>query len=64
MIHITFSGCRKALLSLNLTDVNMASINLTSDISISLQCGFSQGLSIELQPVSKYFEEDRILEAG
>ena len=51
-------------LSLFLADVNTVSINLAGVPSISLPCGFSNGLPIGLQLVSKHFEEDKILKAA
>jgi len=51
-------------LSLFLADVNTVSINLAGVPSISIPCGFSQGLPVGLQIVGKHFEEDRILRAA
>ncbi|MEA2075581.1 MAG: Asp-tRNA(Asn)/Glu-tRNA(Gln) amidotransferase subunit GatA [Euryarchaeota archaeon] len=51
-------------LSLYLADVNTVPINLAGVPSISIPCGFSNGLPIGLQIVGKHFEEDRILKAA
>ena len=51
-------------LSLYLADVNTVPINLAGVPSISIPCGFSNGLPIGLQLVGKHFEEDEILKAG
>ncbi len=51
-------------LSLYLADVNTVSINLAGVPSISVPCGFSNGLPIGLQLVGKHFEEDEILKAA
>ncbi|NMX22278.1 Asp-tRNA(Asn)/Glu-tRNA(Gln) amidotransferase GatCAB subunit A, partial [ANME-1 cluster archaeon GoMg4] len=51
-------------LSLFLADVNTVSINLAGVPSISIPCGFSNGLPIGLQLVGKHFEEDGILKAA
>jgi aspartyl-tRNA(Asn)/glutamyl-tRNA(Gln) amidotransferase subunit A len=51
-------------LSLYLADVNTVPVNLAGVPSISIPCGFSNGLPIGLQIVGKHFEEDRILRAG
>jgi len=51
-------------LSLYLADVNTVSVNLAGVPSISIPCGFSDGLPIGLQLVGKYFEEDVILKAA
>ena len=51
-------------LSLYLADVNTVPINLAGVPSISIPCGFSNGLPIGLQLVGKHFEEDRILKAA
>jgi aspartyl-tRNA(Asn)/glutamyl-tRNA(Gln) amidotransferase subunit A len=48
-------------LSLYLADINTVSVNLAGVPSISIPCGFSEGLPIGLQLVGKHFEEDRIL---
>ena len=51
-------------LSLYLADVNTVSINLAGVPSISIPCGFSNGLPIGLQIVGKHFEEDGVLKAA
>ena len=51
-------------LSLYLADVNTVPINLAGVPSISIPCGFSNGLPIGLQLVGNHFEEDEILKAG
>jgi aspartyl-tRNA(Asn)/glutamyl-tRNA(Gln) amidotransferase subunit A len=51
-------------LSLYLADVNTVSVNLAGVPSISIPCGFSNGLPMGLQLVGKYFEEDVILRAA
>ena len=51
-------------LSLYLADVNTVPINLAGVPSISIPCGFSQGLPIGLQLVGKHFDEDKILRAA
>jgi aspartyl-tRNA(Asn)/glutamyl-tRNA(Gln) amidotransferase subunit A len=51
-------------LSLYLADVNTVSVNLAGVPSLSIPCGFSNGLPIGLQLVGKYFEEDVILKAA
>jgi aspartyl-tRNA(Asn)/glutamyl-tRNA(Gln) amidotransferase subunit A len=51
-------------LSLYLADVNTVPINLAGVPSISIPCGFSDGLPIGLQLVSGHFEEDEILKAA
>ncbi len=51
-------------LSLYLADVNTVPINLAGVPSISIPCGFSNGLPIGLQLVGKHFEENEILKAG
>ncbi|HUV02353.1 MAG TPA: Asp-tRNA(Asn)/Glu-tRNA(Gln) amidotransferase subunit GatA [Desulfobacteria bacterium] len=51
-------------LSLYLADINTVSVNLAGVPSLSIPCGFSQGLPIGLQIVGKHFEEDRILKAA
>ena len=51
-------------LSLYLADVNTVSVNLAGVPSISIPCGYSDGLPIGLQLVGKYFEEDLILKTA
>jgi len=51
-------------LSLYLADINTVSVNLAGVPSLSIPCGFSQGLPIGLQIVGKHFEEDTILKAA
>ncbi|MGB2727993.1 MAG: Asp-tRNA(Asn)/Glu-tRNA(Gln) amidotransferase subunit GatA [Halobacteriota archaeon] len=51
-------------LSLYLADVNTVPVNLAGVPSISIPCGFSNGLPIGLQLVSGHFEEDKILKAA
>jgi aspartyl-tRNA(Asn)/glutamyl-tRNA(Gln) amidotransferase subunit A len=51
-------------LSLYLADVNTVSVNLAGVPSISIPCGFSNGLPIGLQLVGKHFEEDKLLKAA
>ena len=51
-------------LSLYLADVNTVPINLAGVPSLSIPCGFSNGLPIGLQLVSRHFEEDEILKAA
>ncbi len=51
-------------LSLYLADVNTVPINLAGVPSISIPCGFSNGLPIGLQLVGRHFEEDAILKAA
>jgi len=51
-------------LSLYLADVNTVPVNLAGVPSLSIPCGFSNGLPIGLQLVGKHFEEDTILRAA
>ncbi len=51
-------------LSLYLADVNTVPVNLAGVPSLSVPCGFSNGLPIGLQLVGKHFEEDTILRAA
>jgi aspartyl-tRNA(Asn)/glutamyl-tRNA(Gln) amidotransferase subunit A len=51
-------------LSLYLADINTVSVNLAGVPSLSIPCGFSQGLPIGLQLVGKHFDEDTILKAA
>jgi aspartyl-tRNA(Asn)/glutamyl-tRNA(Gln) amidotransferase subunit A len=51
-------------LSLYLADVNTVPINLAGVPSVSIPCGFSNGLPIGLQLVGRHFEEDKILKAA
>jgi len=51
-------------LSLYLADVNTVPINLAGVPSISVPCGFSNGLPIGLQLVGKFFDEDTVLRAA
>jgi len=51
-------------LSLYLADVNTVPINLAGVPSISIPCGFSNGLPVGLQLVGTHFDEDRILKAA
>jgi aspartyl-tRNA(Asn)/glutamyl-tRNA(Gln) amidotransferase subunit A len=54
-------GGKKDPLSLYLADVNTVPINLAGVPSISIPCGFSNGLPIGLQLVGRHFEEGKIL---
>lgn len=51
-------------LSLYLADVNTVPINLAGVPSISLPCGFTNGLPIGLQIIGKHFDEATILKAA
>ena len=51
-------------LSLYLADVDTVPINLAGVPSISLPCGFSNGLPIGLQIIGKHFNESTILRAA
>ncbi|OPY24640.1 MAG: Amidase [Methanomethylovorans sp. PtaU1.Bin073] len=51
-------------LSLYLADVNTVPINLSGVPSISLPCGFTDGLPIGLQIIGKHFDEATILKAA
>jgi aspartyl-tRNA(Asn)/glutamyl-tRNA(Gln) amidotransferase subunit A len=51
-------------LSLYLADINTVSVNLAGVPSLSVPCGFSEGLPIGLQIVGKHFGEDTILKAA
>ncbi|MCW3140853.1 MAG: Asp-tRNA(Asn)/Glu-tRNA(Gln) amidotransferase subunit GatA [Methanophagales archaeon] len=51
-------------LSLYLADVNTVPVNLAGVPSISIPCGFSNGLPIGLQLVGRHFEEAEILKAA
>ncbi|WP_321419532.1 Asp-tRNA(Asn)/Glu-tRNA(Gln) amidotransferase subunit GatA [uncultured Methanomethylovorans sp.] len=51
-------------LSLYLADVNTVPINLAGVPSISLPCGFADGLPIGLQIIGKHFDEATILKAA
>ncbi len=51
-------------ISLYLADVNTVPVNLAGVPSLSVPCGFSNGLPIGLQLVGKHFEEDTILRAA
>ncbi|MFZ2071979.1 MAG: Asp-tRNA(Asn)/Glu-tRNA(Gln) amidotransferase subunit GatA [Halobacteriota archaeon] len=51
-------------LSLYMADVNTVPINLAGVPSISIPCGFSNGMPIGLQLVGKHFDEDKILKAA
>jgi len=51
-------------LSLYLADVNTVPVNLAGVPSLSIPCGFSNGLPIGLQLVGKHFEEDKVLKAA
>ena len=51
-------------LSLYLADVNTVPVNLAGVPSISIPCGFSNGLPTGLQLVGRHFEEDEILKAA
>jgi aspartyl-tRNA(Asn)/glutamyl-tRNA(Gln) amidotransferase subunit A len=51
-------------LSLYLSDVNTVPINLAGVPSISVPCGFSEGLPVGLQVIGNYFDEATILKAA
>lgn len=51
-------------LALYLADVNTVPINLAGVPSISLPCGFTDGLPIGLQIIGKHFDEATILKAA
>jgi aspartyl-tRNA(Asn)/glutamyl-tRNA(Gln) amidotransferase subunit A len=51
-------------LALYLADVNTVPINLAGVPSISLPCGFTDGLPIGLQIIGKHFDETTILKAA
>ncbi|WP_292487101.1 Asp-tRNA(Asn)/Glu-tRNA(Gln) amidotransferase subunit GatA [Methanohalobium sp.] len=51
-------------LSLYLADVNTVPVNLAGVPSISVPCGFSDGLPIGLQIIGKHFNESTILQAA
>jgi aspartyl-tRNA(Asn)/glutamyl-tRNA(Gln) amidotransferase subunit A len=51
-------------LSLYLADVNTVPVNLAGVPSISVPCGFSDGLPIGLQIIGKHFDESTILQAA
>jgi len=48
-------------LTLYLADVNTVPINLAGVPSISLPCGFSDGLPIGLQIMGRHFDEETII---
>ncbi|MCX9010838.1 MAG: amidase family protein, partial [Candidatus Methanoperedens sp.] len=51
-------------LSLYLADVDTVPINLAGVPSISVPCGFSDGLPIGMQIIGKHFDEASILRAA
>lgn len=51
-------------LSLYLADVNTVPINLAGVPSISVPCGFSDGMPVGLQIIGKHFDENTILRAA
>ncbi|ATU09081.1 Asp-tRNA(Asn)/Glu-tRNA(Gln) amidotransferase subunit GatA [Methanohalophilus portucalensis] len=51
-------------LSLYLSDVNTVPINLAGVPSISVPCGFSEGLPVGLQVIGNYFDEATIIKAA
>ena len=51
-------------LSLYLSDINTVPINLAGVPSISVPCGFSEGLPVGLQVIGNYFDEATILKAA
>ncbi|TGC09734.1 Asp-tRNA(Asn)/Glu-tRNA(Gln) amidotransferase subunit GatA [Methanolobus halotolerans] len=51
-------------LSLYLADVNTVPINLAGVPSISLPCGFVEGMPVGLQIIGKHFDENTVLRAA
>jgi aspartyl-tRNA(Asn)/glutamyl-tRNA(Gln) amidotransferase subunit A len=51
-------------ISLYLADVDTVPVNLAGVPSISVPCGFSDGLPIGMQIIGKHFDEDTILRAA
>ncbi|MBN2110019.1 MAG: Asp-tRNA(Asn)/Glu-tRNA(Gln) amidotransferase subunit GatA [Methanosarcinaceae archaeon] len=51
-------------LSLYLADVNTVPVNLAGVPSISVPCGFSEGMPVGLQIIGKHFDENTIIRAA